>query len=50
MQWLPYISSKMIAALPLGEGRVLDPFMGAGSTIAAAEYIGYTSVGVELDE
>ncbi len=38
------------AALPLGEGRILEPFMGGGSTIAAAEYVGYTSVGVELDE
>ncbi len=38
------------AALPLGEGRVLDPFMGGGSTIAAAENVGYRSVGVELDE
>ena len=38
------------ALLPLGEGRVLDPFMGSGSTIAAAEAVGYDSVGVELDE
>lgn len=37
------------AALPLGEGVVLDPFMGGGSTIAAAEHLGYRSVGVELD-
>ncbi|MBI3417021.1 MAG: site-specific DNA-methyltransferase [Verrucomicrobia bacterium] len=37
------------ALLPLGEGTVLDPFMGSGSTIAAAEAIGYDSVGVELD-
>lgn len=37
------------AALPLGEGVVLDPFMGGGSTIAAAEFNGYSSVGVELD-
>ena len=36
--------------LPLGEGTLLDPFMGSGSTIAAAEAIGYPSVGVELDE
>jgi site-specific DNA-methyltransferase (adenine-specific) len=35
--------------LPLGEGTVLDPFMGSGSTIAAAEAIGYSSVGVEID-
>jgi DNA modification methylase len=37
------------ASLPLGEGIVLDPFMGAGSTIAAAIAVGYQSVGVEFD-
>ena len=37
------------AALPLGEGIVLDPFMGGGSTLAAAEYCGYESIGLELD-
>jgi len=37
------------ASLPLGKGLVLDPFMGAGSTIAAARYLGVKSVGVELD-
>jgi site-specific DNA-methyltransferase (adenine-specific) len=37
------------AALPLGEGVILDPFMGGGSTIAAAEAIGYDSIGVEID-
>lgn len=37
------------AALPLGEGIVLDPFMGAGSTIAAAIAVGYRSIGVESD-
>jgi site-specific DNA-methyltransferase (adenine-specific) len=35
--------------LPLGEGVVLDPFAGAGSTLAAAEAVGYQSVGVEKD-
>lgn len=37
------------AVLPLGKGIVLDPFAGSGSTLAAAEAIGYQSVGVELD-
>jgi DNA modification methylase len=37
------------ASLPLGEGIVLDPFMGAGSTIAAAIAVGYQSVGIESD-
>lgn len=35
--------------LPLGEGTVLDPFLGAGSTVAAADAVGYDAVGVELD-
>jgi DNA modification methylase len=37
------------AVLPLGEGVVLDPFAGGGSTLAAAEYLGYESIGVERD-
>jgi len=37
------------ALLPLGEGVVLDPFMGSGSTVAAAEALDYEAVGVELD-
>lgn len=37
------------AVLPLGEGTVLDPFAGAGSTLAAAEAAGYASIGVEKD-
>ncbi len=37
------------AVLPLGEGVVVDPFAGAGSTLAAAEAVGYASVGVEKD-
>jgi len=38
------------AALPLGKGVVLDPFMGAGSTIAAAEHLNVRSIGLEMDE
>jgi len=37
------------ASLPLGEGVVLDPFAGAGSTLAAAEAVGYDSIGIEKD-
>jgi site-specific DNA-methyltransferase (adenine-specific) len=37
------------ASLPLGEGIVLDPFMGSGSTIAAACAVGYCSIGIESD-
>ena len=37
------------ASLPLGRGIILDPFMGSGSTIAAAKYLGLKSVGVEKD-
>jgi DNA modification methylase len=37
------------AALPLGQGVVLDPFMGAGATIAAAVALGYESIGIEVD-
>lgn len=38
------------ASLPLGKGVILDPFMGGGSTLAAANAIGYTSIGIELDQ
>ncbi|PCN49805.1 DNA methylase [Candidatus Geothermarchaeota archaeon ex4572_27] len=37
------------ASLPLGKGVVLDPFMGAGSTIAAACAVGYRSIGIEVN-
>jgi site-specific DNA-methyltransferase (adenine-specific) len=36
-------------SLPLGQGTILDPFAGSGSTLAAAEAMGYDSVGVEID-
>lgn len=38
------------AVLPLGTGVVLDPFMGGGSTLAAANAVGYDSHGVEMDK
>src|SRR6266704_2334038 len=37
------------AALPFGQGVILDPFMGSGSTIAAASACGLQSIGLETN-
>jgi DNA modification methylase len=37
------------AMLPCAEGLVLDTFAGSGSTLAAAQAVGYESVGTEVD-
>jgi DNA modification methylase len=44
-----FLRQLVRAALPLGFGVVLDPFAGSGSTLAAAEAIGYASIGLEKD-
>ena len=38
------------AALPLGQGVVLDPFMGSGSTVAAASASQLRSIGLEISQ
>jgi site-specific DNA-methyltransferase (adenine-specific) len=44
-----FVRQLVRAALPLGKGVVLDPFMGAGSTMAACLAVGYRGIGIELD-
>ncbi len=45
-----FLRQLVRAVLPLGKGVILDPFAGAGSTLAAAEAVGYESIGVEKDK
>ncbi len=44
-----FLRQLVRAVLPMGRGVILDPFAGAGSTLAAAEAVGYESIGVEND-
>jgi site-specific DNA-methyltransferase (adenine-specific) len=44
-----FLRTLVRGVLPLGRGIVLDPFAGAGSTLAAAEALGYASLGIEQD-
>jgi len=38
------------ASLPLGVGIIYDPFAGSGSTLAAAEAMGYHAIGTDSDD
>ena len=44
-----FLRKVVRGVLPLGRGIVLDPFAGSASTLAAAEAVGYQSIGVERD-
>lgn len=44
-----FLRTIVQAVLPLGKGVVLDPFCGAASTLAAANAVGYKSLGIEKD-
>ncbi len=44
-----FLRTVVRGVLPLGQGVILDPFCGAGSTLAAAEAVGYASIGIEKD-
>lgn len=44
-----FLRQVVRGALPLGEGIILDPFAGAGSSLAAANHVGYKSIGLERD-
>lgn len=44
-----FLRQLVRAALPLGRGVICDPFAGSGSTLAAAQAVGYCAVGIERD-
>jgi site-specific DNA-methyltransferase (adenine-specific) len=44
-----FLRQVVRALLPVGDGVVLDPFAGSGSTLAAASHLGLPCVGIERD-
>ncbi len=44
-----FLRQLVRASLPLGRGVILDPFMGSGSTVAAAAAYGLECIGLESD-
>jgi DNA modification methylase len=44
-----FVRQLVRASLPFADGTILDPFMGSGSTIAAATACGLRSIGLEIN-
>ena len=44
-----FLRQLVRASLPLGIGIIYDPFAGSGSTLAAAEAVGYKGLGTDRD-
>ena len=44
-----FLRKLVRAVLPLGIGIIYDPFAGSGSTLAAAEAVGYHALGTDSD-